>query len=53
MTNYICRACGYVFSAENPEPELTKITETDGLPDEFKCPKCGASKENIKKKEEE
>ncbi|MDD5018571.1 MAG: rubredoxin [Eubacteriales bacterium] len=52
MAKYICRACGYVFSVENPEPEYTEITETDGLPDEFKCPKCGASKSNIEKIEE-
>ena len=48
MPKYICRECGYTFSAENPEPEMTKIIETDDLKDEFKCPKCGKSSCQLK-----
>ncbi len=43
---YICRACGYVFSLENPEPDYSQIVDME-LPDEYACPNCGASREYI------
>lgn len=40
MKQYICTACGYIH-------------ETDGeLPDDFKCPLCGAGKDAFVLKEE-
>lgn len=49
MTKYVCRTCGYVFSAENAEPDYAQITEVgeDMLPEEFECPKCGAPKKDL------
>jgi rubredoxin len=43
---YICRACGYVFSVEDQEPDYTRIVDMM-LPDEYACPNCGASKAYI------
>ena len=36
-TAWVCEICGYVYYGEN-------------LPDDFKCPKCGVSKEMFQKK---
>ena len=52
MKKYICRACGYVFSVENQEPDEDKIIEVDDMPDDLICPRCKASKANIEVVEE-
>jgi rubredoxin len=39
MSKYICRACGYVFSDENNEPDYEKIDEM--IPEDYECPCCG------------
>ena len=41
MKQYVCRECGYVFSAENTEPDYDKLIETDEPMEEPDCPKCG------------
>ena len=43
---YVCRICGYVYDeAVNPP--------WDSLPDDWKCPLCGASKSDFSPEGEE
>jgi rubredoxin len=41
MEQFVCRDCGYVFSAENEEPDYDELVETDDPMDEMVCPACG------------
>ncbi len=54
MSKYVCRTCGYVFSAENNEPDYSEIVEEqDPMPEDYVCEVCGAPKKNFEKAEEE
>lgn len=50
MKKFICRSCGYVFSAENPEPDYTKLGTM--IPDDYECPSCGESECKLVKDEQ-
>ena len=54
MSKYVCRACGYTFSAENNEPDYTEIVEEelDTLPENHVCEECGSPKSKLEKVEE-
>ena len=43
---YVCQVCGYVYDEELGEPEngIAPGTKFEDLPDDFKCPRCGAGK---------
>jgi len=46
MKRYKCKVCSYIYDPENGEPR-TKTppgTAFEDLPEEWKCPKCGAAK---------
>ncbi|WP_373241207.1 rubredoxin-like domain-containing protein [Mediterraneibacter gnavus] len=45
MKQYICSVCGYVY-------DETKDGKWEELPDDWKCPLCGAGKDAFKVKEE-
>lgn len=45
MKQYICTVCGYIFDEE-------KDGKWEDLPDDWKCPICGAGKSAFKVKEE-
>lgn len=47
MSKYICQICGYVYDEENEKVKF------DELPPDWKCPLCGAPKDQFKKAEEE
>lgn len=65
MKKYRCKICGYVYDEEKgiPEKGIKPGTKWEDLPDDFKCPWCGApknmfeeiteSKENVIKQEKE
>lgn len=49
MKEYICRACGYVYSPEKGDPfnNIPAGTAFDALPDDWTCPMCGAAKKQF------
>lgn len=49
MTKYVCRACGYVFSDENNEPDYDELRDT--VPDSFQCPCCGKTECELEKEQ--
>ena len=55
MKKYVCSICGYVYDEEKgiPEKGIKPGTKWEDLPDDFKCPWCGAPKNMFKEKEEE
>ncbi|WP_409199444.1 rubredoxin [Methanobrevibacter sp. DSM 116169] len=46
MTKYKCSICGYVYDSEIGDPNrgIEAGTAFEDLPDNFKCPVCGAGK---------
>ncbi len=50
MTNYRCTMCGYLYRPERGDPAsgIEPGTEFPDLPDDWKCPSCGAGKEFFK-----
>ena len=46
MKKYVCSICGYVYDEEKgiPEKGINPGTKWEDLPDDFKCPWCGAPK---------
>jgi len=53
MDRYKCKVCGYVYSAEEGDPDngVQPGTAFDQLPDGWTCPVCGAGKEEFAKEE--
>jgi rubredoxin len=49
MAKFICRACGYVFSDENNEPDYAELNDT--VPDDFVCPCCGKTECELAKEQ--
>jgi len=47
MKKYVCGVCGYVYDPEkgDPENEVNHGTPFEALPDDWKCPVCGAGKD--------
>ena len=53
MAKYECDVCGYVYDPEigDPESGIPPGTPFEGLPDDWVCPVCGASKDEFEKVE--
>lgn len=51
MDRYLCTTCGYVYNPEKGDPDsgIDVGTKWEDVPDDWKCPVCGASKDNFKK----
>lgn len=51
MDKYVCQICGYVYDEEKGAPELgiAPGTPFEELPEDFRCPFCGVTKENFEK----
>lgn len=46
MKRYKCKVCGYIYDPEVGEPRTNTPPGTafEDLPEDWKCPKCGAGK---------
>lgn len=51
---YICTICGFIYDEEKgiPEKGIAPLTKWEDLPEDWKCPLCGAAKSDFKAKEE-
>jgi rubredoxin len=51
MAKYECTVCGYIYdpSLGDPDGNIAPGTPFEKLPDDWKCPVCGASKSDFKK----
>ena len=51
MTKWRCIACDYVYIPEYGDPKhgITPGTRFEDLPDDWKCPECGATKDMFQK----
>ncbi len=47
---YLCLICGYVYDQEKGDPDggIAPGTPFEDIPDTWKCPTCGASKDQFK-----
>lgn len=51
MAKYECQVCGYIYDPDKGDPDggIKPGTSFDDLPDGWKCPVCGAAKDQFKK----
>jgi rubredoxin len=51
MDKYVCTVCGYVYDPEEGDPDNGVATGTpfEGIPDDWTCPVCGATKDQFEK----
>jgi rubredoxin len=51
MQKWVCTVCGYVYDPAKGDPEngVAAGTSFEGLPADWVCPVCGASKEDFEK----
>ena len=51
MQKWVCTVCGYVYAPAKGDPENGAAAGTafEGLPADWVCPVCGASKEDFEK----
>ena len=51
MAKYECTVCGYIYDPElgDPDAKIPPGTPFEKLPDDWKCPVCGAAKSDFKK----
>lgn len=51
MDKYRCQICGYIYDPEAGDSSagVPAGTSFEDLPDDWKCPICGASKDNFEK----
>ncbi|MFN8576741.1 MAG: rubredoxin [Candidatus Sericytochromatia bacterium] len=49
MTKYVCTVCGYIYDPVEGDPDsgVEPGTKFEDLPDDWKCPVCGAKKEDF------
>ncbi|MHB8947093.1 MAG: rubredoxin, partial [Bacillota bacterium] len=49
MEKYVCNVCGYVYdpAAGDPDSQIPPGTSFENLPPDWKCPVCGASKDEF------
>jgi rubredoxin len=49
MKSYMCVVCGFVYEEEQglPDEGITPGTRWEDVPESFKCPECGASKDEF------
>ena len=50
MAEYKCTICGYVYDTEKGEErrDVAPGTASEDVPDDFRCPLCGAVKNMFK-----
>ena len=46
---YVCSICGHVYDPEVGEPDagIAPGTEWEDVPEDFRCPVCGVSKDKF------
>lgn len=51
MSKYKCSVCGYIYNPEEGDPDsgIPPKTPFENLPDDWKCPVCGAEKSAFEK----
>jgi rubredoxin len=51
MSKYKCSVCGYVYNPEEGDPDggIAPGTPFEKLPDDWKCPICGAATDLFEK----
>ena len=49
MKSYVCELCDYTYDPEKGDPENGVVSGTafEDLPGQWKCPVCGAGKEEF------
>jgi rubredoxin len=49
MKSYMCVICGFVYEEEKGRPEegIAPGTPWDDVPENWKCPECGATKSDF------
>jgi rubredoxin len=49
MQKYICDICGYVYdpAAGDPDNGVNPATAWENVPDDWRCPTCGAPKSDF------
>ena len=49
MKKYMCVICGYIFdeAVGDPEHGIPAGTKWEDIPENWKCPECGAMKEDF------
>lgn len=54
MILYACMLCDYAYDPEKGDPtqDIPAGTPFDDLPDDWTCPKCGASKRQFYEEEQ-
>ena len=53
MARWRCKICGYEYDEDAGEPDhgVSPGTKFEELPEDYKCPICGASKDMFEKVE--
>ncbi len=53
MSKYKCSVCGYVYNPDEGDPDsgIAPGTPFEKLPEDWKCPVCGAPKDAFEKME--
>jgi len=53
LTRYVCTVCGFIYDEEKGDPEhgIKPGTLFEELPDNWRCPICGADKSLFEKLE--
>ncbi|MBS4032605.1 MAG: rubredoxin [Clostridiales bacterium] len=51
MEKWVCTYCGYIYDPEKGDPDngIAPGTSFESLPDDWRCPDCGAEKEDFEK----
>ena len=51
MAKWRCKICGYIYDEDVGEPDhgISLGTKFEELPEDYKCPICGASKDMFEK----
>lgn len=54
MTKYTCSICGWVYDPEVGDPDggIAPGTPFEKIPDDLKCPVCGAGKADFEKSQQ-
>ena len=49
MKQYECKPCGYIYDETKGDPAngIAPGTKWEDLPDDWVCPRCGASKDEF------
>ena len=53
MNKFKCTICGYIYDPElgDPDADVKPETSFEDLPEEWRCPLCGAMKKYFEKEE--